>query len=496
MSYRAPLPSSLGDRNVPGFSVIELVVSLGVTVVIVIAMATLFDRSNRLTKVENNVTEAQQNVRYAIYHAARDIRMAGAGGLPSNPDLAAGLSTNRQFPVSLNLGSSSYGTTGFLLNNVGAGGTDVAIGGTHYVRNGTDAIHIRGILDGAIYDLGGGNWAPTGGGSVTGGTLTIVNCSKYLDPLSPPKLVACAGFAANDMSYFLNLPATWSDRMFVMKDASGLIGVGLVHVAPVPTTAGGLTSAQLTLDMTNAYVQSLNPGGAFPAALTNPIRGGFLDDRVFFVDNGTAAGATCTAAKANLVPGPCHPVFSVADWQSGDSTTAPFSTATVTQVAEDIEDMQVAYGIDFFNVQSNVGTFASPAPIVGSNNFPSDGSISILDQTVFNSIAAGTTTNVDPLEDASAKDKDEWIGNTDAELGTGGAYTSAFNETFDLSRLRAIEISFLAKSAQPDPKFAGEGATGWKLMDSQAATVSAQDGFPYHRRSQTMRIDLRNLQFH
>jgi hypothetical protein len=188
---------------------------------------------------------------------------------------------------------------------VGTGGTDVAIGGTHYVRRGTDMIHIRGILDLPIYDLGGGNWTP----AVGGGTLTIVNCSKYLDPLTPPAVAACDGYAANDMSFFTDLPSSWTDRIFVMKDSSGLVGAGLVTSAPTVTTSGGLTSAQLTLDTTNTYVQSLNPGGAFPSALTNPIRGGFLDDRVFFIDNGTSATATCGPTTANLVPGPCHPVL-------------------------------------------------------------------------------------------------------------------------------------------------------------------------------------------
>ena len=479
-----------------GFTLIEVLISLAVTIVIVIAMATLFDRSTRMTKVENSVTDAQQNVRYGMYQLVREVRMAGAGGLPANPDSTAALTSSRQFPVSLDLGSTSYGGgTTFFVNNVGAGGTDVVIGGTHYVRRGTDMIHVRGILDNPIYDLGGGNWAPAGGGTVTGGTLTIVNCSKYLDPLSPPALAACGGYAANDMSFFLNLPATWIDKIFVMKDSSGLVGAGLVTAAPSPTTGGGLTSAQLTLDMTSSYVQSLNPGGAFPAALTNPIRGGFLDDRVFFIDNGTSATATCGPATANLVPGPCHPVLSMADWQSGDTTAAPYSTAAVTQIAEDIEDMQVAYGIDFYNVQTNDGSWASPAPTVGSNDFPSDDSLSILDQSTFNQIVAGTLADTSSVEDTSASDKDEWIGNADGELGTGGAYTSTFDETSDLSRLRAIEVSLLGKGSQPDPKFAGPGAKAWKLMDSQETSVSAEDGLPYHRRVQTVRINLRNFQF-
>ncbi len=483
-------------RRPGGFTLIEVLISLAITIVIVIAMATLFDRSTRMTKVENSVTDAQQNVRYGMYELVRQIRMAGAGGLPANPDSTAALSTSRQFPVSLNLGSTGYGTgTTFFVNNVGSGGTDVVIGGSHYVRRGTDMIHIRGILDDPIYDLGGGNWVPSGGGSVSGGTLTIVNCSKYLDPLSPPAVAACGGYAANDMTFFLNLPAVWTDKIFVMKDSSGLIGAGLVTSAPTPTTGGGLTSAQLTLDMTNAYVQSLNPGGAFPAALTNPIRGGFLDDRVFFIDNGTSASATCGPTTANLIPGPCHPVLSMADWQSGDTTGAPYSTATVTQIAEDIEDLQVAYGIDFYNVQTNEGSWGSPASTVGTNAFPSDDSLSILDQSTFNQIVAGTLTDTSSVEDASAADKDEWIGNADGELGTGGAYTATFDETSDLSRLRSIEVSLLGKGSQPDTKFAGPGAKAWKLMDSQAVMVSAEDGFPYHRRVQTARINLRNFQF-
>jgi hypothetical protein len=185
----------------------------------------------------------------------------------------------------------------------------------------------------------------------------------------------------------------------------------------------------------------------------------------------------------------------MAEWQSGDTTSAPFSTATVTQIAEDIEDMQVAYGIDFYNVQTNEGSWASPASTVGTNAFPSDGSLSILDQSTFNQITAGTLTDTSSVEDASDKELDEWVGNASGELGTGGAYTATFDETSDLSRLRAIEVSILGKGSQPDPKFTGQGAKAWALMDSQATSVSAQDGFAYHRRVQTVRINLRNFQF-
>jgi hypothetical protein len=274
------------------------------------------------------------------------------------------------------------------------------------------------------------------------------------------------------------------NRLWAMTDSAGNIGIGLIQSVSAPDASGAVT---LTISTANAYAQSLNAGGAFPSGMASPSRGGVLDDRVYFIDNGPA-NATCNAAKANQSPGPCHPTLAVADLPgAGD----PIANASVTGLVDDIEDLQVAYGIDFYDERSNTGTYIAPAPASPPDApFPSDGSITILSQSTFNQIVAGTLPNVDPAEDASGPDLDEWIWNAAGEPAAG-----TLDETTDLSRLRALMISVVAKSAEPDMKFTGQGSLGWPVMDSTAQSVSAQNGARYHRRVQTVRLNPRNFQF-
>lgn len=512
-----------------GFSLVEVLVSLAIMIIVVIGMAAVFDRSAQMAKTENSVTDAQQSARYGSYQVVREARMAGAGAVPASITLVG---TTHQVGVSLNLGSTFWGTTNeFASNNFNSGATQVMIGGTHHVRKGTDILHIRGVISNAVYDLGSSSWSPPGAGS-TIGTLIVNPCSKYADPTALTT-DACYPNANNDMSLFASNSSYPIDRLFVMSDALGNLGIGVITHAGVSVVSSSKNSktvytATLSIDVGDSsspnttYSQTLNGGGVFPAGLTSPSRGGVLDDRVYFIDDGTATSPVdcflgssgTTKAVQEQVPGPCHPVLSYADWATGDSSAAPFSTATVTPMADDVEDLQVAYGIDFYDTTIGSGTLASPAPTRNDTtglplNYPSDGSLS----RTYLTGAGGFTTivtaaqgssgpNLDPSEDTSDVGKDEWVGNVAGEITTVG---HAFDLMSDLSRLRALEISILAKGSNPDPLGrvkgtlatpAWAGAFAWPLMDNTSPTVSqpaSGTAFPYHRRLSTVRVNLRNF---
>jgi type IV pilus assembly protein PilW len=76
--------SRIGAR---GFSLVELLVAMAVTMVVIGGVLTLFDKSNRMTKTETGVSDAQQSARYGSYLLVRDVRMAGAGGVSSSTAL-------------------------------------------------------------------------------------------------------------------------------------------------------------------------------------------------------------------------------------------------------------------------------------------------------------------------------------------------------------------------------------------------------------------------
>jgi hypothetical protein len=506
--------SRIGAR---GFSLVELLVAMAVTMVVIGGVLTLFDKSNRMTKTETGVSDAQQSARYGSYLLVRDVRMAGAGGVSSSTALGGFV---RQAGVSLTLGSSTWGAA-LATNNVNASTDTVFISG-HHVRAGTDALHIRGVITHSLLDLAAGNWTPPVGAATTG-TLVVNPCSKFQDSLATG---ACGGYGANDMSSFPPPGPFLTNSLFFLTDASGAVGVGRITDGH-SVSSGGLVTATLTIDVGSSttrdstYAQSLSQTGFFPSGIT-PSRGGILDDRIYFIDDGTTVAANCSTATSRAVaeqlPGPCHPQLVYADWvyAAGETSAQAFTTATITPVADDIEDLQVAYGVDYYDATANTGSLASPAParvsnISGIKNlFPSDGSISVTTQSAFNTIVAAarsaTAPNQDPSEDASAADKDEWIGNVAGELATG-----TFNALSDLSRLKALQISILAKGTQPDPTgrsrkstatvnvAAYPGAFSYPLMDSLARTVSqpttaSSTAYPYRRRATALRIDLRNFQ--
>jgi len=500
-----------------GFSLVELLVAMAVTMVVIGGVLTLFDKSNRMTKTETGVSDAQQSARYGSYLLVRDVRMAGAGGVPSSTILGGFV---RQAGVSLTLGSSTWGAA-LATNNVNASADTLFIGG-HHVRAGTDALHIRGVITHPLYDLAAGNWTPPAGAATTG-TLVINPCSKFQDALAG---IACGGNGINDLSAFPVGGPYPINSLFFLTDAAGAVGVGRITAAS-SVASGGLLTTTLTLDVGSSttrdstYAQSLSQTGFFPSGIT-PSRGGILDDRIYFIDDGTTVAADCSTATSRAVaeqlPGPCHPQLVYADWvyASGETSAQAFTSATITPVADDIEDLQVAYGMDFYDATANTGSLASPAParvsnISGIKNlFPSDGSISVTTQSAFNAIVAAarsaTAPNQDPSEDASAADKDEWIGNVAGEPATG-----TFNALSDLSRLKALQISILAKGTQPDPTgrsrkststvnvAAYPGAFSYPLMDSLARTVSqpttaSSTAYPFRRRATALRVDLRNFQ--
>lgn len=62
-----------------GFTLVELIVAMAISLVVLGAVLKLFDNSQRSYVIQEDVAEMQQNVRTAKIFLERDIRMAGAG---------------------------------------------------------------------------------------------------------------------------------------------------------------------------------------------------------------------------------------------------------------------------------------------------------------------------------------------------------------------------------------------------------------------------------
>ncbi len=120
-----------------GFSLMELVVTMGVLAVVTMAGLTLVDTSQKVTHSQTGIAELQNNQRVAQQELVRMLAMAGIGGLSEGiePSLG-GPGTSGVFPDGLALA---------LANNVAAD-SHVGDPSTPQVVEGSDVLTLRGVF--------------------------------------------------------------------------------------------------------------------------------------------------------------------------------------------------------------------------------------------------------------------------------------------------------------------------------------------------------------
>jgi Type IV Pilus-assembly protein W len=199
------------------------------------------------------------------------------------------------------------------------------------------------------------------------------------------------------------------------------------------------------------------------ATVDKPFSGGVADEIQFFVDEGPTDASSSTDDT--------HPSLAEAtfDPSSGNWEIQP--------LIEDVEDFQVAYGVDGINASVH-DRGISPA-----------------------------------VYDASASNVDEWVGNVSNEVSTTLSLTGTDPKRVDkfidssvpsgptqpvpaVAALRSVMVGLVVKSADPDLRYDGPGARGFSLLDSTAVSFSATAsvGRPYRRRLQRFAVSLRNYQ--
>jgi hypothetical protein len=197
----------------------------------------------------------------------------------------------------------------------------------------------------------------------------------------------------------------------------------------------------------------------FPAvtgtAPAQPLNGwlrhaGIMDDVVYFIDDND----------------PVHPVLS-----QGTRRGAAFD---VTPLADDVEDMQIAYGVDTDNNEA------------------------------INRLTPPTATDPDNSV-SNQPGGDEWVPNvpgTDNPV-TGNALpykadnfvaTPLLALSTHCARLHGVMISLLARSKNSDPTYKAPLSQGLLIMNAPVPTP-APGPSQYRRRVQTLKINLRNYSF-
>ena len=206
----------------------------------------------------------------------------------------------------------------------------------------------------------------------------------------------------------------------------------------------------------------MNASAEVPASLDKPFVGGPVDEVRFFVDE----GATDESASSLDT----HPSLAEA------TLDASSSQWDIQPLVDEVEDFQVAYGVDGADGILPHDKGISPAKV-----------------------------------DTTGSNKDEWVGNVANEVpttlplsGSDPKYVAAFVDlsvitgstepALAVPALRSVWVSLVVKSTDPDFVYGGPGARGMKILDSTAKTFSTATGRPYRRRLQSFAVSLRNYQ--
>jgi prepilin-type N-terminal cleavage/methylation domain-containing protein len=470
-----------------GFTLVEMIVVTFLLLVAMLGLLAVFDASARINKSETDVADAQGAVRYGIYQMTRVIRMAGSGGLYVTQAVL-----NARDPgmtgITLGGGANSY-------NNVPAGSTVTNTNGTAVeVREGTDMIEIRGVI-----------LSPLLGFDQQGTTGCSAGCATSADAISVLPITGdlTIGQLVNDDTsqrpqfqaidaYTETITGAANSMLVIMSDGNTDLHVGCSDVNPQGvqrypqplynvgrlSVAGGTdlstvatprvfaSSVDFTANMAeqiNAELPSDGPLIATP--IGKPRRVGILDDIIFFI-------AMLPVADD---PDGLHP-YLAQGVRRGDRFE-------ITPLAEDVEDLQIAYGVDG---SQGVASDEAVTRVTATSQYDSDPNYSNQangDEWRPNVQPAGTETPFTDIEFQSAA----------APLGQH----TGIPPSAHCPRLHAVMVSLLAKARDQDPTYNGPAASGYILMDvplSGSSPVTAVQG-KYRRRVQTLRINLRNYAF-
>ena len=455
-----------------GFTLVEMIVVVFLLALAMLGILSVFDASARINKSESDIADAQGAVRYGIYSMTRAIRMAGAGGLYVTQAVLN--ARDPQLPgvtVVNSVRANSY-------DNVEAGTKVASLTGNIDVRPGTDMIEIRGVINSPLlgFDLTTGCDPCNPVADPSGGCAACVGATKV--NVAPTTNTPHVNDNALNRPQFSQIDAYTAGAkpatpMLVIVAFNDDLHAGCT-IGPVPlypqtpynvglitgatTLAGSQTFGTVNFADTNAIeFNSETPGENGTAAIAekNVRHAGILDDLIFFIDNSN----------------PAHPVLA-----EGTRRGVAFDVVTL---ADDVEDMQIAYGVD------------------------TDGNNAI------NRIAASTASDADSSV-SSQPGGDEWVPNVHGadnpitSDATPFLATAFFDQPNHCPRLHAVMVSLVAKSHDPDPTYRAPSARGLLTMNSPVTLVppypdTAQ--YPgtqvttYRRRVQTLKINLRNYAY-
>jgi type II secretory pathway pseudopilin PulG len=296
-----------------GFTLIEVSISLLVTIIVLLGVLALFDFTNKLTRVQTNISDMQQSLRAAQTDAVRMIRMAGRGGLP--------------------VGNLPNGTAVAVANNV-ADNTHVADATSPELVPGSDMLTIRGVFTSPIYQVDKNN--PTAfsllpKAAPVGGQLHI----KNVTPTNIPQ----------DLTAIKDAIAKRRPEALIMVSPLDAGVWAMVELDPGGSDVSNPNDIVVGFKITGGthttdYLKFSSAGaGVYPPDLTSVSFVGIVEEYRYFVRRDYAVSGDKTSdlmpklTRARAYPGSPSPWNGTNDsWQ--------------TDLADNVFDLQVALGVD------------------------------------------------------------------------------------------------------------------------------------------------------
>ncbi len=312
----APAAGRAGQR---GFTLIEVAISLLVTVIVLLGVLAMFDFTNKLTRVQTNISDMQQSLRVAQTDAARMIRMAGRGGLP--------------------VGTLPNGTAVAVANNV-ADNTHIADAGSPEVVPGSDVLTIRGVFTSPIYQVDKNNPASFTLDSKTTPTSGTLHIKSNSPTNIPQDLTAIKDAIAKRRPEALIMVSPLDAGVWAMVELDP--GGSDVSNPNDFKVAFKITGGTHTID----YLKFSSQGpGVYPTDLTSVSFVGIVEEYRYYVRRAYAVNGDKTSdlmpklTRARAYPNTTTP------WNDDPLTPNP-SASWQTDLAENVFDLQVALGVD------------------------------------------------------------------------------------------------------------------------------------------------------
>jgi competence protein ComGC len=337
---RARCVDAHGHAGERGFTFVEAMVALLISLEVILASLALFDFHNKLARVQAQVSDMQQSLRIAQYEMVRLTREAGRGGLPAvvqsgTLNEAAGAVTVR--------------------NNVTSANDQIAIGNGAgpKVVHGTDVLTLRGVFSSPILEINKANGtlaltpAASTPATATGGSIVVCAATSGNIPQDLSQLIAAvqaAGSAGQVEPLILVSPN--SDTVFAVVELNTATSNVTSNQPKCPASAANPNGVVIGFNITgdanaNAF-QRLSATSSvlgLPASMRTAAWLGILEEYRYYVRQDYSVPGDATSdptphlTRARMYPGTETPYYN-------DVTNLQ------VDVADNVLDLQVALGLD------------------------------------------------------------------------------------------------------------------------------------------------------